>query len=191
MQMHWLYILVKILHDALLSKVKYFVHHSFYVLYSTFQILDQCLIMYAVTATLLNFVRMFRKAHEENCKQAELEKKKAQKEAAEMENAQGKSLKRKASKAERWIFFQWSTYHRRAFSFAEYWGCFRGNTEHEFLHRTKSRSGFFGFSATMKQVADLRCTYWIRDSFVKRRDIRGMCRSPHSFLRRCCLWVEL
>lgn len=34
-----------------------------------------------VVATLLNFVRMFRKAHEENCKQAELEKKKAQKEA--------------------------------------------------------------------------------------------------------------
>lgn len=51
--------------------------------------------MYAVTATLLNFVRMFRKAHEENCKQAELEKKKAQKEA-EMENGKGVSLKRKA-----------------------------------------------------------------------------------------------
>lgn len=41
-----------------------------------------------VTTTLLNFVRMFRKAHEENCKQAELEKKKAQKEA-EMEKAKG------------------------------------------------------------------------------------------------------
>lgn len=40
----------------------------------------------AVTATLLNFVRLFRKAHEENCKQAELEKKKAQKEA-EMEKS--------------------------------------------------------------------------------------------------------
>ncbi|KAJ0963461.1 hypothetical protein J5N97_028583 [Dioscorea zingiberensis] len=34
-----------------------------------------------VITTLLNFVRMFRKAHEENCKQAELDKKKAQKEA--------------------------------------------------------------------------------------------------------------
>ncbi|XP_077223911.1 actin binding protein isoform X2 [Tasmannia lanceolata] len=34
-----------------------------------------------VVATLLNFVRMFRQAHEENCRQAELERKKAQKEA--------------------------------------------------------------------------------------------------------------
>ncbi|KAK4767923.1 hypothetical protein SAY87_003064 [Trapa incisa] len=41
-----------------------------------------------VTATLLNFVRLFRKSHEENCKQAELEKKKAAKEA-EMEKAKG------------------------------------------------------------------------------------------------------
>lgn len=32
-------------------------------------------------STLLTFVTMFRKAHEENIKQAELEKKKAQKEA--------------------------------------------------------------------------------------------------------------
>ncbi|KAF6171761.1 hypothetical protein GIB67_007282 [Kingdonia uniflora] len=39
-----------------------------------------------VTATLLNFVRLFRRAHEENCKQAELERKKAQKEA-EMEKS--------------------------------------------------------------------------------------------------------
>lgn len=37
--------------------------------------------MYPVTATLLNFVRLFQKAHDENCKEAELEKKKAQKEA--------------------------------------------------------------------------------------------------------------
>ncbi|XP_022856236.1 formin-like protein 20 isoform X2 [Olea europaea var. sylvestris] len=44
-----------------------------------------------VTATLSNFVRLFRKAHEENGKQAELEKKKAQKEA-EMENAKGINL---------------------------------------------------------------------------------------------------
>lgn len=34
-----------------------------------------------VISTLLNFVRMFVRAHEENCKQLELEKKKAQKEA--------------------------------------------------------------------------------------------------------------
>ncbi|RWW00941.1 hypothetical protein BHE74_00051857 [Ensete ventricosum] len=36
---------------------------------------------FAVISTLLNFVRILRKAHEENGKQAELEKKKAQKEA--------------------------------------------------------------------------------------------------------------
>ncbi|KAF8016323.1 hypothetical protein BT93_H1741 [Corymbia citriodora subsp. variegata] len=47
-----------------------------------------------VIATLLNFVRMFRRAHEENCKQAELEKKKAEKEA-EMEKAKGINLTKK------------------------------------------------------------------------------------------------
>lgn len=36
----------------------------------------------AVVSTLLNFVRMFNKAHEENCKQQEFDKKKAEKEAA-------------------------------------------------------------------------------------------------------------
>ncbi|OVA13407.1 Tensin phosphatase [Macleaya cordata] len=50
-----------------------------------------------VTATLLNFVRLFRKAHEENCKQAELEKKKALKEA-EMEKAKGVNLTKKSAK---------------------------------------------------------------------------------------------
>ncbi|KAL2482429.1 Formin-like protein 20 [Forsythia ovata] len=50
-----------------------------------------------VTATLSNFVRLFRKAHEENGKQAELEKKKAQKEA-EMENAKGINLTKKGLK---------------------------------------------------------------------------------------------
>ncbi|KAL0357455.1 UNVERIFIED_CONTAM: Formin-like protein 20 [Sesamum calycinum] len=50
-----------------------------------------------VTATLLNFVRLFQKAHEENCKEAELEKKKAQKEA-EMENAKEKNLTKKEVK---------------------------------------------------------------------------------------------
>ncbi|KAF2311289.1 hypothetical protein GH714_021536 [Hevea brasiliensis] len=48
-----------------------------------------------VTATLLNFVRLFRKAHEENLKQAELEKKKAEKEA-EMEKAKGINLTKKS-----------------------------------------------------------------------------------------------
>uniref|UniRef100_A0A2C9UK09 Formin-like protein n=3 Tax=Manihot esculenta TaxID=3983 RepID=A0A2C9UK09_MANES len=48
-----------------------------------------------VTATLLNFVRLFRKAHEENLKQAELEKKKAAKEA-EMEKAKGTNLTKKS-----------------------------------------------------------------------------------------------
>ncbi|XP_002873323.2 formin-like protein 20 isoform X1 [Arabidopsis lyrata subsp. lyrata] len=47
-----------------------------------------------VTATLLNFIRLFKKAHEENVKQAELEKKKALKEA-EMEKAKGVSLTKK------------------------------------------------------------------------------------------------
>ncbi|XVE56883.1 hypothetical protein DITRI_Ditri04bG0046100 [Diplodiscus trichospermus] len=50
-----------------------------------------------VTATLLNFVRLFRKAHEENLKQAELEKKKAEKEA-EMEKAKGINLTKKGEK---------------------------------------------------------------------------------------------
>ncbi|KAJ0235300.1 Formin-like protein [Hirschfeldia incana] len=42
-----------------------------------------------VTATLLNFIRLFKKAHEENIKQEELEKKKAAKEA-EMEKEKAK-----------------------------------------------------------------------------------------------------
>ncbi|GJV75961.1 formin-like protein 20 [Tanacetum coccineum] len=50
-----------------------------------------------VTQTLLNFVRLFRKAHEENYKQAELEKKKAQKEM-EMEKAKGVNLTKKGEK---------------------------------------------------------------------------------------------
>lgn len=44
-----------------------------------------------VTATLLNFMRMFRKAHEENCKQAELERKKAQKAQKEADTEKAKS----------------------------------------------------------------------------------------------------
>lgn len=60
-----------------------------------------------VTATLLNFIRMFLKAHDENIKQAELEKKKAEKEAeiekkakkeAEMEKGKGSGLTRKSKK---------------------------------------------------------------------------------------------
>lgn len=53
----------------------------------------------AVTVTLLNFTRLFLKAHEENSKQAELEKKKAEKEA-EMEKAKGINLIRKSGKYE-------------------------------------------------------------------------------------------
>ncbi|KAL5746782.1 hypothetical protein ACOSQ2_024079 [Xanthoceras sorbifolium] len=48
-----------------------------------------------VTATLLNFMRLFRKAHEENLKQAELDKKKAEKEA-EMEKAKGANHTKKS-----------------------------------------------------------------------------------------------
>ncbi|XP_074376030.1 formin-like protein 20 isoform X2 [Apium graveolens] len=44
-----------------------------------------------VTATLLNFVRMFSKAYDENCKQEELEKKKAQK---EIETEKAKEINR-------------------------------------------------------------------------------------------------
>lgn len=47
-----------------------------------------------VTATLLNFIRLFKKAHEENVKQVELEKKKAAKEAG-MEKAKGVSRTKK------------------------------------------------------------------------------------------------
>ena len=53
----------------------------------------------AVTVTLLNFTRLFLKAHEENSKQAELEKKKAEKEA-EMDKAKGINLIRKSGKYE-------------------------------------------------------------------------------------------
>ncbi|MCL7023967.1 hypothetical protein MKW94_019672 [Papaver nudicaule] len=45
-----------------------------------------------VTATLLNFMRMFRKAHEENCKQLELERKKAQKAQKEADTEKAKVL---------------------------------------------------------------------------------------------------
>ncbi|PKA52513.1 Formin-like protein 5 [Apostasia shenzhenica] len=46
-----------------------------------------------VITTLLNFVRMFRRAHEENCKQAELDKKKAQKESETDKSKDAISLK--------------------------------------------------------------------------------------------------
>ncbi|KAI4340123.1 hypothetical protein MLD38_024991 [Melastoma candidum] len=49
-----------------------------------------------VTSTLLNFMRMFRKAHDENIKQAEQEKKKVEKEA-EMEKAKEISLTKKST----------------------------------------------------------------------------------------------
>ncbi|CAA7393502.1 unnamed protein product [Spirodela intermedia] len=50
-----------------------------------------------VVATLLNFVRMFKKAHEENCKQAELERKKAQKEE-EMNKSKAENPPRKRAR---------------------------------------------------------------------------------------------
>jgi hypothetical protein len=61
----------------------------------------------AVTATILNFIRLFLKAHEENIKIAEMEKKKAEKEAemekkaekeAGMEKGKGSKLRRKSGK---------------------------------------------------------------------------------------------
>lgn len=42
---------------------------------------DLILFLSLVVSTLLNFVRLFVKAHEENCKQIELERKRAEKEA--------------------------------------------------------------------------------------------------------------
>lgn len=48
---------------------------------------------YAVVSTLLNFVRMFGRAQEENCKQIELEKKKAQKESENVKMKLGVSKK--------------------------------------------------------------------------------------------------
>ncbi|XP_057510950.1 formin-like protein 18 isoform X1 [Actinidia eriantha] len=48
-----------------------------------------------VVSTLLNFVRLFVRAHEENCKQLELDKKKAQKEA-ENENMKSSTPKRES-----------------------------------------------------------------------------------------------
>lgn len=50
-----------------------------------------------VVSTLLNFVRMFIRAHDENCKQVEYEKKKADKEAA-AENEKLKLAARNESK---------------------------------------------------------------------------------------------
>lgn len=46
-----------------------------------------------VVSTLLDFVRMFNKAHEENCKQQELDKKKAEKEAASEQKEKNDSHK--------------------------------------------------------------------------------------------------
>ncbi|XP_022136253.1 formin-like protein 18 [Momordica charantia] len=53
-----------------------------------------------VVSTLFNFVRMFVRAHEENCKQLDYEKKKAQKEAAEKEKEKKEKLKVSTPKKE-------------------------------------------------------------------------------------------
>lgn len=39
------------------------------------------MVLFSVVSTLCSFVKMFNKAHEENCQQIEAEKKKAKKEA--------------------------------------------------------------------------------------------------------------
>ena len=51
-----------------------------------------------MVSTLLNFVRMFVRAHEENCKQLDLEKKKAQK--AHEENCKQLELEKKKAQKE-------------------------------------------------------------------------------------------
>lgn len=56
------------------------------------------LISFAVVSTLLNFTKMFGRAHGDNCKQLELEKKKAQKEA-DHEKLKLASQKREAENA--------------------------------------------------------------------------------------------
>ncbi|KAK6156605.1 hypothetical protein DH2020_010853 [Rehmannia glutinosa] len=55
----------------------------FPVLYLQIYVILYMDIFVAVISTLLNFVRMFKQAHEENCKQQEFERKKAEKEASE------------------------------------------------------------------------------------------------------------
>ncbi|RZR86689.1 hypothetical protein BHM03_00013939 [Ensete ventricosum] len=64
-------------------------HHRF-----IFLVIDLQMIIDAVISTLLNFVLMFRRAHQENCKQAELEKKKAEKERG-MEKSKASTPSRK------------------------------------------------------------------------------------------------
>jgi hypothetical protein len=45
----------------------------------------------AVTSILFNFVRMFKRGHEDNVKQVELEKKKAEKDAKDAERERSKA----------------------------------------------------------------------------------------------------
>lgn len=93
MQMHWLYTLEKILHvshlNKVMSKFNFFTclcYHVALALTSKGLSLKALLFIFcAVVSTLFNFVRMFLRAHEDNCKQLEFEKKKALKEAAENE----------------------------------------------------------------------------------------------------------
>lgn len=62
---------------------------TFYLMRITFFFflsLNDFFFPYTVIATLSNFVSLFRKAHQENCKQAELDRKKAEKER-EMEKS--------------------------------------------------------------------------------------------------------
>ena len=92
MPMHWLFILGKIqlvAHSSKVSFVEVFVKKIYY-----FSPLGYITSSFAVVSTLLNFVRMFVRAHDENCKQIELEKKRAQKEA------KNEKMKLSASKKE-------------------------------------------------------------------------------------------
>lgn len=50
----------------------------------------------AVVSTLLNFVRMFKRAHEENCKQLEFEKKKKAQEEAETKKANSNTTRKES-----------------------------------------------------------------------------------------------
>lgn len=96
MPMHWPYISVKILQKSRLSKVKRneFFHYDIDIADCWVNVF----FMYPVTATLLNFVKLFRTACEENIKQAEEEKKRAMREAEmqkEKEKEQENSTKKR------------------------------------------------------------------------------------------------
>jgi hypothetical protein len=91
----------------------YFLHSSHFLIYKIKQALDsnlisllslthtECFENYAVASTLLTFVGLFRKAHEENLKQIEAERKKALKEAEKEASQDRTPVKSKDGFAER------------------------------------------------------------------------------------------